>query len=186
MQVLAGKYKRKKLSGSADNSIRPTTNKIKEFIFNILQDFPENKNVADFFSGSGSLGIEALSRGAKHVVFIDDSLKSIQVLKNNLKYTGILPTEYEIINNDAIKFCQQRQSGFDLILMDPPFIYPAINELIQIVFMNQILKKKGLFVVEHEISNPVNSKLELFEIIKQKKFGRSLISFLINKGREND
>lgn len=185
MQVLSGKYKGKKLSGSADNSIRPTTNKIKEFIFNVLQDFPTNKLVADIFSGSGGLGIEALSRGAGKVVFVDSSPQSLDILRKNLNHTGIESEDYEIINNDAIQFCNQSQSAFELILMDPPFVYPPLNEIVQLVFTNDILKKNGIFVVEHEISNPINSKFVLFEMIKQKKFGRSLISFFIHKGKNN-
>jgi 16S rRNA (guanine966-N2)-methyltransferase len=186
MQVLSGKYKGRKLTGSADNTIRPTTNKIKEFIFNVLQDFPNDKFVADIFSGSGGLGIEALSRGAKQVVFVDSSKQSLDILRKNIAHTGILSEDYEIVKNDAIKFCNQSQPAFDLILVDPPFKYPPLNELIQLVFANNILKKNGIFVVEHEIINPVNCTFGLYDLIKQKKFGRSLISFIIHKGKDNE
>ena len=182
MRVLSGKYKGKKLVGSTDNSIRPTTNKIKEYIFNILQDFCYNKQVADIFSGSGSLGIESLSRDSKHVVFVEASTKSINVLKNNLNQVKVEPEKFKIVNSDAIKFSNQYKDKFDLILMDPPFHYPPLNELLESIFHNKILNDNGILVVEHEISNPVNSDTDLFEIIKQKKTGRSLISFIVNKG----
>ena len=185
MRILAGKYKGKKLVGSTDNSIRPTTNKIKEYIFNILQNFCEDKTVADIFSGSGSLGIESLSRGSSHVTFVDESSNSIKVLKNNLNQINLNSNQFRIVYCDAIKFSKEQKNKFELILMDPPFHYPPLNELLESLFKNNILSKNGILVVEHEISNPVNSDSNLFEIIKQKKIGRSIISFIVNKGSLN-
>jgi len=185
MRVLSGKYKGKELVGSKDNSIRPTTNKIKEYIFNILQDFCQDKLVADIFSGSGSLGIESLSRGSKHVTFVDASFNSIKVLKKNISQINLNSDKFDIVGIDAIKFSKENKQKFELILMDPPFHYPPLNELLNSIFKNRILSKNGILVVEHEISNPVNSDTNLFEIIKQKKIGRSLISFIINSGSNN-
>jgi len=185
MRVISGKHKGKKLVSSTDNSIRPTTNKIKEYIFNILQDFCHDRNVVDIFCGSGSLGIESLSRDSKHVVFVDSSNNSISVLKNNLKQIKPESYQFKIIHSDAIKFSNQYTGEFDLILMDPPFHYPPLNELIVSIFNNKVLHEDGILVVEHEISNPVNSDIDLFEIIKQKKIGRSLISFIVNKESKN-
>ena len=185
MRVLSGKYKGKKLVSSIDNSIRPTTNKIKEYIFNILQDYCQDKFVADIFSGSGSLGIESLSRDSKHVVFIDNSVTSAKVLKNNLKDLNIDSKYFQIVINDAEKFSAQSSKKFDLIFMDPPFHYPPLNELLISIFRNNILIENGILVVEHEISNPVNFDIDLFEIFKQKKIGRSLISFIINRRSKN-
>lgn len=180
MRVLSGKYKGKKLVSSKDKSIRPTTNKIKEYIFNILQDFCQDKYVADIFSGSGNLGIESLSKNSKHVVFVDVSRGSITVLKKNLNELKIATDNYDIVNNDAIKFCVESDYYFDLIFMDPPFHYPPLNDLLLEIFRNKKLNENGILIVEHEISNPVNCNTDLFEILKQKKIGRSLISFIIN------
>ena len=180
MRVLSGKYKGKKLVSSKDNSIRPTTNKIKEYIFNILQDYCQDKYVADIFSGSGSLGIESLSRDSKHVVFVDISRTSINVLNKNLNNLNVEPKGFKLVTNDAIKFFNLDDFYFDLIFMDPPFHYPPLNDLLITVFKNKKLNENGILVVEHEISNPVNCDTGLFEIFKQKKIGRSLISFIIN------
>ena len=185
MRVLSGKYKGKKLFSSTDNSIRPTTNKIKEYIFNILQDYCDNKIVADIFSGSGGLGIESLSRDSKHVVFVDNSNKSTNVLRENLNNLRIDRKYFKIVLNDALIYSAQVTNKFDLIFMDPPFHYPPLNELLISIFKNKILNANGILVVEHEISNPVNSDNSLFEIIKQKKIGRSLISFIINSGSKS-
>lgn len=185
MRILSGKYKGKRLISSTDNSIRPTTNKIKEYIFNILQDYCQDKIVADIFSGSGSLGIESLSRNAKHVTFVEVLNSSISVLKNNINQIKIDSGNYKIINTDALLFSNHTKEKFDLILMDPPFHYPPLNELLESIFKNHILHNNGILVVEHEISNPVNSTTHFFEIIKQKKIGRSLISFIVNEGKNS-
>jgi 16S rRNA (guanine966-N2)-methyltransferase len=185
MRVIAGKYKGKKLVSSTNNSIRPTTSKIKEYIFNVLQDFCLDKDVADIFSGSGGLGIESLSRRSKHVVFVDKSFNSANVLKENLNNLKLDRKYFQIVIEDALKFSSKVSNKFDLILMDPPFHYPPLNELLISIFKNQILNTNGILVVEHEISNPVNSDNNLFEIFKQKKIGRSLISFIINDRSES-
>jgi 16S rRNA (guanine(966)-N(2))-methyltransferase RsmD len=178
MRVLSGKYKGKKLISSTDKSIRPTTNKIKEFIFNILQDFCKDKFIADIFCGSGSLGIESLSRDSRYVVFVDNSVNSINVLKKNISQINLESEKFQIINNDAIAFSTQTKNKFDLLFIDPPFHYPPLNDLIVSIFNNRILKKNGILVIEHEISNTVNFDKNLFEILKQKKIGRSMISFI--------
>jgi len=179
MRVISGKYKGKKLKCAPNQSIRPTTNRIKEYIFSILMDFCNEKRVADIFSGTGNLGIEALSRNAFHVDFIENSISSINILKRNLTDLNINRKQFEIVRNDAAKFSENNNNSYDLILMDPPFIYPPLNELLNNLFSNRSLKEDGLLVVEHEITNPINSESDLYEIFKQKKMGRSLISFLI-------
>lgn len=185
MRVLSGKYKGKKLICTSDNSIRPTTNRIKEFIFNILQDFCEGKRVADFFCGTGNLGIESLSRGASNVVFIDSKNSSLRVLKKNLQELKIEQSRFEIVNSEANNFSREKGRQFDMIFMDPPFNFPPLNELINNIFNNQFLINGGILVVEHEITNPIEKVSNLYEIFKQKKIGRSLISFIINKRSSN-
>ena len=101
MRVISGTFKGRKLQASKDLSIRPTTDRVKESIFNILQDFHRNKKVVDIFSGSGNLGIEALSRGASHVCFVEKYQSSIKVLQKNIVHIGIDSEFYTIINKSA-------------------------------------------------------------------------------------
>ncbi|MCD4692780.1 MAG: 16S rRNA (guanine(966)-N(2))-methyltransferase RsmD [Calditrichales bacterium] len=178
MRIISGFYKGKKIKGGGDLSIRPTTNKIKEYIFNILQDFPTDKIVVDIFSGSGSLGLEALSRGAKKIIFVENKLSSIKVLKENIDSLRIPEDKYKIIQSDAIEFSRTNKIPIDLCLMDPPFIYPQLQELLNIFFFNDFFYQESLLVVEHEINNPIGKESNLYNILKQKKTGRSLISFL--------
>jgi 16S rRNA (guanine(966)-N(2))-methyltransferase RsmD len=182
MRIISGIYKGRKLKSSKNLHIRPTTDRVKEYIFNILQDFPKNKMACDIFSGSGNLGIEALSRGAREIYFVDNSNDSMKVLKNNLHTLQIPESNYRIVLSDAVTFVKNNKSGFDLYLLDPPFDYPPLQRLIDNLFKNDMTTNESMVVLEHEISNPVDNSSGLYQIIKQKKFGRSLISFIIKKG----
>jgi len=180
MRIISGLYKGRKIVSSDDNSIRPTTGRVKEYIFNILQDFPLNKTVIDMFSGSGNLGFESLSRGANKVYFIENARSSIQVLKNNITTLNIDADNYEIIKMDALSFSKSDKIKAQLCLLDPPFVYPPLQELLDNIFKNHILSDNGLLVLEHEVSNPIEHKNRAYELLRQKKMGRSLISILGN------
>ena len=181
MRIIAGKYKGRKLVSGKDHSIRPTTDKVKEFIFNILAEIPEGKTVADIFSGSGSLGLEALSRGAASVVFVEKARSSIIVLKRNIEALNIPEDRYRIVQADAIQFVNRPYNTFDLAFMDPPFVYPPLQVLINQTFSGSFFHKDSLLVLEHETTNPIHLETALYGIIKQKKIGRSLISFIMKR-----
>lgn len=181
MRIIAGLYKGRKLESSKDLSIRPTTDRVKEYIFNILQHFPQDKVILDVFSGSGSLGIEALSRGASFVVFVEKALSSVNILKRNLNNLNISRTQYRIVISDAIDYIKEAAEEIDLCFMDPPYVYPPIQELINLFYSKKILSAEGVLVVEHEISNPVENENSFYRIFSQKKMSRSLISFFEEK-----
>lgn len=184
MRIISGRYKGRKLKSSSSFDIRPTTDRVKEFIFNVLQDFTQDKIVADIFSGSGNLGLEALSRGAQKVIFVDSSSASINVLKENIKHLKIPDEQYQIIRQDAITFAKSNPLVVDLFLLDPPFVYPPIQELLDVLFTSKAMTKRSLLVLEHEKSNPIQETSDYYQIIKQRTFGRSIISFL--KQRESN
>ncbi len=181
MRIISGKFKGRKLEAGKDLSIRPTTDRVKEFIFNVLQDFPEDKVVADIFSGSGNLGFEALSRGAKNVTFVEKNISSINVLKKNISSFSLDSAQYRIINKTAEEFAIQEHSEIELYFLDPPFIYPQLQELIDSIAKSVNFLFGNLMVLEHEVSNPIINKSKHYTILKQKKISRSLISF-IEKG----
>jgi len=178
MRIISGVYKGRRLISSNDLSIRPTTDRVKEYIFNILLDFPREKSVADVFAGSGNLGLESLSRGAAHVTFVEKAPSSIQILKKNIHNVSVNDDQYRIVQSDALDWAQNSDERFDLILMDPPFTYPPLQALLDVIFSRKLLKDLGLLVVEHEISNPILKTPEHYHLLKQKKMGRSLISLL--------
>ena len=178
MRIISGIYKGRKLQAGTDLSIRPTTDRVKEFIFNILHDFPQNINVADIFSGSGSLGLEALSRGAQKITFVEKNRLSIDILKKNISHLGIESIYYEILNLAADTYTREDHSDIGLYLMDPPFKYANLQNLVNNLTGSAYFSTGNLFVLEHEISNPIEPDGQSYTILKQKKMGRSLISFI--------
>jgi 16S rRNA (guanine966-N2)-methyltransferase len=186
MRILTGKFKGRNLTGSKDQSIRPTTNRVKESIFNTLQDFCLDADVADFFSGSGGLGLEALSRDARHVSFIEQASSSVKVLTKNLTTVSVPPADYRIIQEDAIRYAETTKDNFDLIFMDPPFVYPPLQQLVDHVCARGLLRIKGILVIEHEITNPLADRTDAYHIVKQKKIGRSLISYIYRNEDGNE
>jgi len=181
MRILGGQYKGRRFSAGNDLSIRPITNRIKEIIYSVLDDFCDNKIVLDLFSGSGSLGFEALSRGAKSVTFVEKEISSIRVLERNIKALSLTENEVSIIQSDALKFSKMSEMVFELILMDPPFKYMILQQLVDEIFTNNILHPKGILVVHHELNNPLLRNDVGYQLIKQKKIGRSLISFILQE-----
>jgi 16S rRNA (guanine966-N2)-methyltransferase len=181
MRILGGKFKGKNLFSSQDLSIRPLTNHIKKSIFDVLQNRIEGKSVLDLFSGSGSFGLEALSRGAVDLTLVEKSDKSLAVLQKNIDALPQSNEKVRSIKSDVINYCQQTDQIYDFILMDPPFIFPEIQNLVDLIFKQKILKKNGIMVVHHEITNPIMASTNAYVIRQQKKFGRSLVSFLINR-----
>lgn len=181
MRILAGQYKGKKLFAGSDLSIRPTTNRIKEVIFAILDDFCSGKEVLDLFSGSGGLGLEALSRGAQIVTFVEGARTSVKILKKNLLNFGISEQHSNVIQNDVDDFLIKCSDSFDIILMDPPFPYEGIQSAIAQIMSRNILRKRGVLVIHHEIDKSLNDKNSGYHIYKQKKIGRSLITFILQE-----
>ena len=178
MRVISGVFKGRKLQAGNNLSIRPTTDRVKEYIFNILQDFQSQKNVADIFSGSGSLGIEALSRGAIHCNFVEKNRSSIKVLQKNIMHIGLNTHAYNIVNISAEQYVLSDHSDIQLYFLDPPFIFPQLQILINNLTASEYFHSENLIVLEHETSNPVEIESMFYNILKQKKIGRSLISFI--------
>jgi 16S rRNA (guanine966-N2)-methyltransferase len=178
MRIISGIYKGRKLQAGKDLSIRPTTDRVKEYIFNILQDFQQDKNVVDLFSGSGNLGIEALSRGALHVCFVEKHQSSIKILKQNLNHIGLSPDLYTIVNKAAEDYVSSNHSDRHLYFLDPPFIFSQLQILINNLTGSESFYSENLIVLEHEVSNPIESENNHYNILKQKKMGRSLITFI--------
>ena len=128
MRIVGGKLRSRRLSVSSRAKLRPTADRVKESIFNMLKGEIEGKKILDLFAGTGNLGIEAISRGAKKVTFVDFSAQSVKVIKKNLKslsclgYAEILKSDYR----KAVQKLAQQGKKFDIIFADPPYLknYP--------------------------------------------------------------
>jgi 16S rRNA (guanine(966)-N(2))-methyltransferase RsmD len=183
MRVIAGKYKGHHLYSAKNQSIRPTTDRIKEHIFSVLNDFVTDCRVLDLFAGSGSLGIEALSRGAESVTFVENSYNSIKVLRKNLERLP-LQEPYYVVRKNVLTFLKQNKEPFDLIFADPPFKWNRFIELLPLVFLPENLTEYGIFVLESERTHDIEWETNVYEVLRQKKFDRSIITFFGRKGVE--
>ncbi len=177
MRVIAGKYKGKKLFSPQGNDVRPTTDRIKETVFNILtskSDF-EGATVLDLFSGSGALGIEALSRGATTAVFVDKSRDSIELTKLNLAHVGAEAEVYFADFRVALRKLSGRQ--FDFIFLDPPYFGKNEQTIFDLIQRYDILTQNGIIFLEHSTTIDLPETGERY-IIDNRVCGKTTISFL--------
>ncbi len=183
MRVIAGKYRGKKLLSPQDNSVRPTTDRIKETVFNILVSKNAVRGkVLDLFCGSGALGIEALSRGADTAVFVDKSPQSVKLTYENLK--GI-SEPYKVFNTDYRVALEKLNEPFDLILLDPPYNDKIEVNAIKIIFERKLLNTNGIIFVEHSRENSLLN-LPASVIINTRNCGNTSISFLAQSEEIHD
>ncbi len=183
MRIIAGKYKGKHLYSAKNNSIRPTTDRIKEYIFEILNGYTKDCRVLDLFAGSGSLGLEAISRGAEAVTFVENSYNSLKILRKNLNRTKV-QEPYQIVRKNVLTFLRQNKEPYDLIFADPPFKWDRYIELLPLSFLPENLNEYGILVLESERTHDIEWNTNVYEVIRQKKFDRSLITYFGRKGIE--
>lgn len=153
MRVISGDRKGHRLKSPKGKDVRPTEDKIKESLFNIIGPIDENATVLDLFSGTGQIGIEFLSRGADKAYFVDKSNASISIIKDNLQHTKLLDYSV-IINKDAkvsLRQLSEKNIEFDYIYIDPPFKeHQLVLETLDVISDNNLLKSTGIIIVEHE------------------------------------
>lgn len=178
MRVISGKAKGRKLIGPRSKSIRPALDKIKEAIFNILFDVCD-LDVLDIFAGTGSVGIEALSRGCRHATFIDESLPAVEIIRKNLDLCGFekLATVIKSPAAPAIKRLSKKGAVFDLIFVDPPYLKNLVNPTLALLSKSKLLKPVSIIVVEHHPKEPISLQDGL-EVFDSRKYGQTLVSFL--------
>lgn len=182
IRVIGGIYKGRKLKYSKDAEIRPTSQLVKESLFNILgSEKIVASNFLDGFCGTGAVGIEAISRGANYVVFIDKSEAATKLLKENLNICGI-KEGYEIIKmefNRGVIELAKKGIIFDIVFIDPPYEYLNFADPLKVVWKRKILKKEGVAVVQH--SSRINYSPKYFKFFKRRIYGDTALSFFTQK-----
>jgi len=177
MRIISGKYKRRKLITPRNLSIRPTTDKQRESLFNILADDVVNTRVLDLYAGTGALGIEAISRGAQSAVFVDNNRQAIQIIKKNIKQLeiGSQTTVFQRDINRNLSCLGGYQ--FDLIFMDPPYQHDYIDRTLIQLCQKNCLADHSLIVAEHAISDQMSIPDDLVRI-DYRVYGQTQFSFL--------
>ncbi len=145
MRIISGKYRGKKLKEFDITTTRPTLDSVKENIFNLIQFDVMDSIVLDLFSGTGALGIEAISRGAKFTYLVDNNPKAIKLIQDNLK---TIEGEYVVKNCDALEFLKSYNQKYDIILLDPPFQTDLGLQAIDYIIKNNLLNDNGIIVFE--------------------------------------
>ena len=187
MRVIAGVRKGTKLVTPKVYWIRPTADRIKEFIFDYLgQHRVIDAIVLDLYAGTGSLGIEALSRGAKQATFVDHQKAAAQIIHKNLQLTH-LETEARIVVSDAQRFVKsaaKQDTTYDLVFCDPPYERNLFAKSLDILDKANLLAKEGTIVFEHSAAESIQFNLQKLGVIETRKLGDTAVTFLANAKQE--
>jgi 16S rRNA (guanine966-N2)-methyltransferase len=182
MRIISGKYKGHPLVPFKADHIRPTTDRVKETLFNKLMFDIEGARAVDLFAGTGNLGIEALSRGAREVIFVEKHPKSIQILKQNLEKLKVPTGDYKIVNMDVLTYLKSYQGeAFDIIFADPPFTEKMAHAVMEHASLSQAFGAQTLLTIESERREKMEDVYADLERYDRREFGDKILSFFSKK-----
>ncbi len=173
MRVITGEARGRKLITLEGDDVRPTTDRVKESLFNIIQFDVEGASVLDLFAGSGQLGIEALSRGAKHCTFVDASNRSIDVVKQNLKTVGF-EKRASVFCGDGKMYVKLSKDVFDIALLDPPYNKKILDDVLP--FVAEKMADYGVILCESELREELPDSAGEFSKDREYKYGKIKIT----------
>ncbi|MCM8806805.1 MAG: 16S rRNA (guanine(966)-N(2))-methyltransferase RsmD [Candidatus Omnitrophica bacterium] len=179
MKIISGIYKGRKVEFIKNKDVRPTKDIVRKAIFDTLRSWIVNKKVIELFAGCGILGIEALSHGAKKVIFIEKEKKAIEVIKKNISNLG-LEKKCEIIKGDCEYEIEKLENfKYDLIIGDPPYEFPIskLERIMEKIVKLNVLKKRGIIVIEHSYKKEI-PVVEGLEKIKERKYGKTSLTYM--------
>lgn len=169
MRVITGIARGRRLETLQGDDVRPTTDLVKESLFSIIQFQIEGRRVLDLFAGSGQLGIEALSRGAASVTFVDSSRHSIDIIKKNLASTG-LAGNAKVLNIDYLSFLSGKLEKFDVALLDPPYRQGMLLQALPM--LAPLMNEGGVIVCESPLDETLPNEAGAFTVAKEYRYGK--------------
>lgn len=178
MRIIGGEYKSRIISIPKGVEIRPTQDKVRGAIFNILGDV-SGKNVLELFAGSGAFGIEAISRGAKSVTFVDNNFRCAQTIRSNLESLGVNDSKYEIIRANALSILPRlarNEEKFDIIFLDPPYYKGIAKNCLINIDSYDIIAPVGLVIIERFKKDALDVELERLLFMDERRYGDTLIT----------
>ena len=180
MRVIAGTQKGRRLKTPMGNRVRPTSERVREALFSILDSRITQARVLDLCCGTGTIGLEAISRGASHVVFVDQHPDSLQLLRDNLKRCGN-PKGTVVISSDAWQVAHQPQflhyAPYDIIFVDPPYQDQEIERLVCTMGAEQVLSHDGVMIVEHFWKTCLPQEVGRLQQTRQSRYGDTILTF---------
>lgn len=182
MRIISGRFKGRVLASFQADHIRPTTDRVKESLFNKWMGYVEEARVLDLFSGTGNLGIESLSRGAKHVDFVELNNKSIQILKKNIELLKLEPAEYSITKQDVLLYLKKYQAEpYNLILADPPFTEKMAHDVMQTLDSSKCFDENTLIAIESHKKERIDEAYVNLYRYDFNDYGDKVLSFFAKK-----
>jgi len=181
MRVIAGRWGGRRLKSIRARDLRPVTDRVKGAVFSALGEAVVGAQVLDLFSGVGSFGIEALSRGASRVIFVDLSARVLRVLEENLRSLGCWE-QSQVVQGDVFKFLKRFPGHLppvDIVFADPPFEKAWGLRLLQNLAQLAVLKRGGIFVYKHHVREGISHPPRRFSHLKDYSFGETVVSFFM-------
>ncbi|MBR6033294.1 MAG: 16S rRNA (guanine(966)-N(2))-methyltransferase RsmD [Clostridia bacterium] len=184
MRIISGIARGTKLMTlDGNDTTRPTLDRVKEPMFSIIQNWIQDANVLDLFSGSGALGLEALSRGAKKAILCDNSIKAGNIIKENISKTKMEDSAELIIANFKKTLNDIENQKFDIVFLDPPYKTQYDIEALKIIIEKDMLADDGIIVLETDSDEKIEELKNInINIYKIRKYGRIILAFLNRKG----
>ena len=179
MRVIAGEYKGRRLKTLDGLNVRPTSDKLRETVFNIISQKVQDKRFLDLCAGSGAVGIEAMSRGANEVTFVEQSRRAHQIISDNLRTCGI-DNGVHVVNRDALtalKYFAAQSIRFDIIYFDPPYESEIYSPVLFLLGKQEVLNDNGIVIVEHRRNAELAEVFGSLTKYREVKQGDSCLSF---------
>lgn len=173
MRVITGTARGRRLETLEGDDVRPTTDRIKEAVFSIIQFQTEGRAFLDLFAGSGQMGIEALSRGAESATFVDNAKKSVETVKRNLKTTK-LEHQAKVLHMDWQSFLSMNSQQFDIAFLDPPYGTGVLQSALE--RLPEHMKETGVIIAENPLNEEILSNYGEFVLDRQYRYGKIKIS----------
>lgn len=181
-RIIAGTAKGKKLFTLPGFVTRPLLGRIKKSLFDILTPKIHNSVFLDLYAGTGNVGIEALSRGAKKVLFIENSRQCTEIIEENLTNCGF-NKKGEVLSFDIINNFPKFKKKFDIIFIGPPYKLNLTTKTIEIIGKHDLLSNSGWIIAQHHIREQVPTEIDKFILLRQKKYGDTMLTFFKKRGK---
>lgn len=181
MRVITGKARGVQLKTPDGMTTRPTSDRVKEALFSIIQFEIPTASVLDLFGGTGQLGIEALSRGAKSAVFVDAGEPACRLIKENLRRTK-LESDAKVVRADYMDYLKRCREKFDIIFLDPPYVEVFLENALKCIAEIDILQSGGIIVTERPLGKDLPWELEGFTRSKDYKYGNTILTIYRRNG----
>ncbi|MCX8130024.1 MAG: 16S rRNA (guanine(966)-N(2))-methyltransferase RsmD [Clostridia bacterium] len=181
LRVISGTAKGHKLKTLKGDNTRPTSDRVKESLFNIIAEYVYDAEVLDLFAGTGNLGIEALSRGAKFAFFVDKSNECLSIIKENLNHTKLSDKSSVLVGEvgSVIKKLADNNKKFDIIFLDPPYNRNLVEETLNFVVNSGIIKDNTIIVAERDKDDAVPEHIGPLKLARNQKYGDTILSFYV-------